>query len=257
MYKRENNYFLMTNFFKQLVENEANNRSTVSAAISNKMEQDRNVQFLMRRGAENILRESYLNRLIVSKLPTEFPSQEQIKEYYETNKEQFVVPERVHVWQIFFQKQENINDKELTALKKKANDIVSKLKKGKADFSNVALSQSEHAQSKALGGYMGLLKTDDLIPEMKNAILKLDESEISKPVETETGVHIIKRGEILKEEPIELAKVEDQIKKLLINQAGIQLRSAIYTQARKEFPQAVDDKKIEEWRLRLKTNTNN
>ena len=36
--------------FKQVIESEANNRSTVSAAIANNLVEDRNVEFLMRRG---------------------------------------------------------------------------------------------------------------------------------------------------------------------------------------------------------------
>jgi parvulin-like peptidyl-prolyl isomerase len=244
------------NLFKQVIENEANNRSTVSAAIANKLAQDRNVEFLMRRGAENILRESYLNRLIANKLPADFPSDEQVAEYYESNKEQFIVPERIHVWQIFFTKPKDSDEKGITALKEKAEKIISDIKKGKADYSNVALSQSEHEQSKALGGYMGLLKTSDLLPEIKGPVLKLKEGEISKPVESESGVHIIKRGKILKPETLQLSQVEQQIRQLLIKQANAQLRNAIFSQARKEYPQDISDKKLEEWRLRLKTNTN-
>ena len=239
--------------FKQVIESEANNRSVVSAAIANKMEQDKNVDFLMRRGAENILRESYLKRLIVSKLPNDFPSSEQIAEYYENNKSQFVIPERVHVWQIFFSKPKE--KKDLTAIKKKAENIIQDIKKGKADFSNIALEQSEHEQSRILGGYMGLIKVTELLPEIKDALFKLKEGEISKAVESESGIHILKRGKILKSEQLELSQVESQIKKLIINQADKQLRTAIYTQAEKEFPQNVSDKKLEEWRLRLKTNT--
>ena len=244
------------NLFKQVIENEANNRSTVSAAISNKLAQDRNIEFLMRRGAENILRESYLNRLIATKLPRDFPSDEQVSEYYENNKQQFIVPERVHVWQIFFKKSKDLDEKGTTALKKKAEKIISDIKKGKKDFSNIAISQSEHEQSKALGGYMGLLKTSDLLPDIKEPILKLKEGEIGKPVESESGVHIIKRGKILEAEPLQLSKVEQQIRQLLINQANRQLRNAIFAQARKEYPQDISDKKLEEWRLRLRTNTN-
>lgn len=238
--------------FKQVIENEANNRSTLSAAIANNLVEDRNVDFLMRRGAENILRESYLSRLISTKLPKDFPTNEQVVEYFDANKGQFVVPERVHVWQIFFKKSEN-NKKELAALTKKAESIISSLKKGKADYSNIALSESEHDQSKALGGYMGLLKTSELIPAIKEPILKLKEGEISKPIESEAGVHILKRGKILKPETLELAQVEPQIRELLIKQANAQLRNAIFIQARKEYPQTISDKKLEEWRLRLKT----
>ncbi|MBL1140578.1 MAG: hypothetical protein HND53_00935 [Proteobacteria bacterium] len=245
-----------SNLFKQVIESEANNQSTVSAAIANKVEQDRNVEFLMRRGAENILREAYLNRLVASKLPENFPSNEQISEYFESNKQQFVVPERIHVWQIFFKKSEKADAKEIAALKKKANKIISDIKKGNTDYSNIALSQSEHEQSKALGGYMGLLKTGDLLPEMKGPLLKLKEGELSKPVESESGIHILKRGKILQAETLELSQVKPQIRQLLVKQANTQLRSAIFTQARKEYPQDISDKKLEEWRLRLKTNTN-
>jgi parvulin-like peptidyl-prolyl isomerase len=242
--------------FKQVIENEANNNSTVSAAISNKLIQDRNVEFLMRRGAENILREAYLNRLVISKLPKDFPSDEQVAEYFASNKAQFVVPERIHVWQIFFNKSEDADKKEISALKKKADKIISDINKGKADFSNVAISQSEHEQSRALGGYMGLAKTSDLLPEMKEPLLKLKEGVLSKSVESKSGVHILKRGKILKLESLQLSQVEQQIRQLLINQANAQLRNAIFVQARKEYPQDISDKKLEEWRLRLKTNTN-
>lgn len=239
--------------FKQVIESEANNRSTVAAAIANKLVEDRNVEFLMRRGAENIMREAYLNRLISSKLPKDFPSDEQVAEYFESNKEQFVVPERVHVWQIFFKKVDASDKKGMVALKKKAEGIISELKKGKKDYSNIALAQSEHEQSKALGGYMGLLKTSDLIPEIKDPVLKLKEGEISKVIESEAGMHILKRGKILKPETLKLSQVEQQIRQLLIKQANAQLRNAIFTQARKEYPQAISDNKLEEWRLRLKT----
>jgi parvulin-like peptidyl-prolyl isomerase len=242
--------------FKQVIENEANNRSAVSAASFNKVEQDRNVEFLMRRGAENILREAYLNRLVVSKLPKDFPSDEQVKEYFEANKGQFVVPERIHVWQIFFKKSEKADAKEIAALKKKANKIISDIKEGKADYSNTAISQSEHEQSRNVGGYMGLLKTSELLPEMKQPILKLKEGELSKPVESKSGIHILKRGKILKAETLQLPQVEPQIRQLLVNQANTQLRNAIFVQARKEYPQDISDKNLEEWRLRLKTNTN-
>ena len=242
--------------FAQLVENEANNRSTISAAISNKLEQDRQVRFLMKRGAENILRESYLNRLIASKLPEGFPSDEQVAEYYQNNKEKFVVPERIHVWQIFYRKTDNADSKQIDALKKKATTALNKLKNNKADFASLALAESEHEQSRALGGYMGLININELLPEMKQPLLDLKEGELSKPVESESGIHILKRGEIQQAQTVELAQVEDQIRKLLINQANAQLRNAIYVQARKEFPQDLSDKKIEEWRIRLRTSTN-
>lgn len=237
--------------FKQAIENEASNASAVAAAVANKVEQDRNVEFLMRRNAENVLREAYLNRLVASKLPKDFPNDEQIAEYFESNKEKFVVPERINVWQIFFKKFET--EQENTQLKEKVSKIISDIKKGKKDFSATALAESEHEQSKQLSGYMGLLKTDDLLPEMKKPLLALKEGELSTLVESEAGLHILKKGEIIDSEQLELTQVAPQIRQLLTNQANLQLRQAIFAQARKEYPQKISDENIEKWRLTLKT----
>lgn len=242
--------------FKQLVENEANNQATISAALQNNVEKDKNVEFLMQRSAENILREAYITRLIAARLPADFPTSEQVAEYYENNKAKFVTPERVHVWQIFFAKPTTADKKKIAALKQKAGTISADLKKGKHDFSSIALSQSEHDQSKAVGGYMGLINTADLLPEIKQTILKLKQGEISAPVESDAGIHILKRDKIVQAEQIALPQVESQIKNLLRNEANKQLRTAIFSLAREEFPQDITDEKIEAWRVQLRTETN-
>ena len=130
-----------------------------------------------------------------------------------------------------------------------------RLKKGKADFAALAVAESEHEQSRQNGGYMGLLKTEELLPAIKEPLLKLKEGELGRPVESESGFHILKRGQILEAETVAFANVQEQIRQLLIKQANAQLRRAIFIQASKEFPQDLTDEKVEEWRLRLKTDT--
>ena len=241
--------------FKQVVESEANNRATVSAAIANQLERNENMEFLMRRSAEATLREAYLGQLIRSRLPAGFPDEAQIREYYENNKSQFLAPEQVHVWQIFLAREEEANARQIAALKKKADALYNDLRRGRADFANIALAQSEHPQSRMLAGYMGLLQTDDLLPAIKAPLLKLKPGEISRPLESETGLHIVKRGAIVAATTLELDQARPQIRESLLNRAGAQLRDAIFAQARKEFPQAISDEKMEEWRLRLRTDT--
>ncbi len=240
--------------FKQAIENEALNRSVLAAAEAN-MSQDESVAFLMQRGADNILREAYLNRLIATKLPPDFPTEEKLLEYYDANQSQFVVPERVHVWQIFFQKPLDADKETIKQIEKEATDAYKKLNKGKADFTDLALTRSDHTQSSVNGGYMGLIKLPDLLPEVKDPLLALKEGELSKPIESESGFHILKRGRKVAEEKVEFQQVEQQIRQLLQRQVQLQLRNAIYAQAQKEYPQSLSDEKIEEWRLRLKTNT--
>ena len=245
------------NLFKQVIESEANNRSTLMSAASNQLNQHPNVKFMMERNADNMLLEFYLNLLIKRKLPEEFPSNEQIIAYYESNKEtQFTFPLRARIWQIFLSKPKDVSETEILELQQKAEEIVSKIKKGMNDFSNLAVSRSQHEQSKSRGGYMGVMEVDGLLPEIKEHILKSKVGEVSDPIETDSGLHIIKRGTILAEETIVFEQVEDQIRQILIKQTGMQLKNAIFDQARKDYPQQISESIIEDWWLKLKDEIN-
>ena len=245
------------NLFKQVIESEANNRSALMSAASNQLNQHPNVKFMMERNADNMLLEFYLNLLIKRKLPEEFPSNEQIIAYYESNKEtQFTFPLRARIWQIFLSKPKDASETEILELQQKAEEIISKIKKGTNDFSNLAVSQSQHEQSRSRGGYMGVMEVDGLLPEIKEHILKSKVGEVSDPIETDTGLHIIKRGTILAEETLAFEQVEDQIRQILIKQTGMQLKNAIFDQAREDYPQQISESVIEDWWLELKDEIN-
>ena len=239
--------------FKQVIESEANNRSAVMAAANNKLNQHPNVEFMMQRNSENMLLEFYLNLLVKRNLPEEFPSTEQVVAFYEANKEkQFTFPLRVRVWQIFLSKPENATEEEILEIQKNAEEIISKIKTGINDFTNIAVSKSQHEQSKNRGGYMGVMEVDGLLPEIKDYILKSKIGEISEPIETDAGLHILKRGLILAEETIPLEQVEGQIRQMLIKQTGTQLKNAILQQAREDYPQKISENTVQEWWLKLK-----
>ena len=98
---------------------------------------------------------------------------------------------------------------------------------------------------------MGVMEVDGLLPEIKDYILKSKIGEISEPIETDTGLHILKRGLILAEETLPLEQVEDQIRQILIKQTGTQLKNAIFQQAREDYPQKISENTVQEWWLKL------
>jgi len=239
--------------FKQVIENEANNRSALIAAVDNQLNEHPNVKFMMKRNAENMLLEFYLNLLVKRKLPQEFPSNEEMIAYYESNKEtQFTFPLRARIWQIFLSKPKDATEEETLAIQKRSEEIISKIEKGINDFTNIAVSQSEHEQSRNRGGYMGVLEVDGLLPEIKEYVLKSKIGEISDPIETDSGLHILKRGLILAEETLTFEQAEDQVRRILIQQSSMQLKNTIFEQARENYPQQISENKIEEWWLKLK-----
>jgi parvulin-like peptidyl-prolyl isomerase len=239
--------------FKRVVQQEADNLSVLAAARANNLHQDPNVQFLMQRGADNILRENYLNRLIAGRVPADFPTEEQIREYFDKNKERFVLDERVHVWQIFLPVNKDMDDKAVAAVQRRAEDLKKELDAGKTDFAKAAQAHSTHEPSRHNGGYMGLVRVSELKPEVREPLLALEEGKISRPLRTDTGVHILRRGSRVPAQQVKLDEVRQQIRQLLQNQARTQLRQAIFDQARKSYPVDVQESRVEEWRLRLRT----
>ena len=239
--------------FTKIVESEANNRSALMAAANNQLNQHPNVKFMMDRSSENMLLEFYLNLLIDRKLPAEFPTDEQLIDFYESNKEtRFTSPLRARIWQIFLSKSDEATEEEILELQQKAEEIVLKIKTGRNDFSNLAVSQSQHDVSRSRGGYMGVMEIEDLLPEIKEYILQSQIGQVSDPIETDSGLHIIKRGTILPEEVLSFEQAEDQVRQILINQTGLQLKNAIFDQARADYPQEISEEIIEEWWLAIK-----
>jgi parvulin-like peptidyl-prolyl isomerase len=240
--------------FKRFVHQEADNLSVLAAARANKVQEDANTRFLMQRSAENVLRETYLNRLIAGKLPEDFPSDEQVKEYYEKNKEKFVLGERVHVWQIFLPVDEGADEKAAEAVQRQAEGILKDLNAGKISFGDAAAKYSQHEPSRFNAGYMGLVRVSDLKEAIRKPLMALAQDKLSGVIRTEAGVHILRRGAVVPEQPVTFEEVKDEIRQLLQRQAQAQLRQAIYEQARKTYPVDLADARVEEWRLRLRTN---
>ncbi len=241
--------------FSNFVKQEAGKASILAAARANKIHQSEKTLILAQRGVDNIVRELYLNQLVASKVPADFPTDEQIQEYYDKNKEKFVIDERIHVWQIFLPISEDTSKKDIELLKKDAESISNDLKKTRIDlFTSAATKYSKHEASSLNGGYMGLIKVSDMKPEVKDAIKTLEQGNISKPIMTDDGIHIFKRGAIVPRQEITLEQARPSIRELMLKQLNVQIRQAVLEQASITYPVDLEDKKIEEWRLKLRIN---
>ena len=75
----------------------------------------------------------------------------------------------------------------------KANDLEKKIKAG-GDFSALARTDSDHQQSSTRGGDLGtvVLADPNLTPDIKNALSKLQDGQVSEPVKVPGGYYIFK-----------------------------------------------------------------
>ena len=76
-----------------------------------------------------------------------------------------------------------------------AQDLYAKLQKG-ADFADLARQFSDCPSGKEAGGDLGVFPAAAMAPEFTAAVRSLKDGEISKPVETPFGWHIIKRQKV-------------------------------------------------------------
>lgn len=238
--------------FKHFVAQEEANRSLLQAARANKLDQDPEISFLMERGAERVLTEIYLNRLLHKNMPAGYPSEKEMKAFYDKNKSKFQLGERMHMWQIYLPLTKDADAKTRARVEREANDIVSALRRGKMDFADAAAKYSQHQPSRLNGGYMGLLKVSDLLPEIRNAAKGLKEGQISKPLQTADGIHIIKRGGILPARQLDYAEVKDEVRQIMLREAELQIRKAVVEKVTKTYPVKPETPDIDAWRSKLR-----
>lgn len=134
-------------------------------------------------------------------------SQAEIKEYYEHNPDMYNEPAGIEIAHI------------LVETEAEAADIIAELEEG-ADFTELAANYSS-CPSKAEGGDLGIVnETSSLVPEFKDAALRLESNEITKtPVKSEFGYHVIKAGNKVAAVTKSLEEVEVDISTYLLERS--------------------------------------
>jgi len=149
--------------------------------------------------------------------------EEEIKEYYDLHKRDFLLPERVKVSQI------------LLATEEKAVGVLERLNDSSEEsFRKAALEESTGTEA-SKGGEMGLFEMGQLPFEMDKVIFSLKEGELSPVVESTYGYHIFRLDakygpELVSEEkaaPSIKVKILDQKIKEFISQRIEELKESL------------------------------
>jgi parvulin-like peptidyl-prolyl isomerase len=132
-------------------------------------------------------------------------SEKEIRSYYDTHKTQYQQPESRDVRHILVPK------------KALADQLYAQLKSG-GNFAALAKKYSKDPGSASNGGKLTVSK-GQTVPEFDKATFALKKGELSKPIKTQYGYHIIQAlSEIKPAKKTPLSKVEKSIKDQLTNQ---------------------------------------
>ena len=164
---------------------------------------------------EQIIIESFARKNIIKGAKA---TEADAKKYYDANKAQFTVPadtpETLRASHILIAVKEGTDGK---AELKKANEILARLKKDPAAFGKLAAENSA-CNSKHQQGSLGAFQKGQMVPEFEKAVLILKPGELSQPVKTQFGWHIIRRDALRKAEVKPYAAVKDDLVTMLTQQ---------------------------------------
>jgi foldase protein PrsA len=130
---------------------------------------------------------------------------EEISTYFEENKEAFAQPEQVEASHI------------LVADEATAKEVKQKLDEG-GDFAELAAEYSTDASNAQNGGELGFFGKGDMVEAFETAAFSMKVDEISAPVKTEFGYHIIKVTDKKEAKEANLEDSKAQIEETLKNE---------------------------------------
>lgn len=152
-------------------------------------------------------------------------------QYYEAHKEEFRTPPLWRASHI------------LVKTEAEANEIKAKLDAG-ADFEELARTRSMDSTA-IRGGDLGFFQKGQMIPEFETAVFALKKGEISGPVKTQFGYHVIKLTDHAEPALREFANVKTLLERQLLNEKRAKIYSELVTKLKGSAKIQVDDAALE------------
>lgn len=134
----------------------------------------------------------------------------EIRDYYNMNPREFIIPEQFKIRHILVKAPDNATENQLQEARTKAQDLLKRLRGGE-DFEKIARLESQDPSSSEKGGDLGFSARGAMQSNLEEAAAKLEVGQISEPILTSQGYHLIRVDEKQPEKSLEFQSVKDQI----------------------------------------------
>ena len=143
-------------------------------------------------------------------------SDEECRQFYEQNREQFLQPQRFRASHLFLAAPEG-TPPEVTDLKQKAIKVfAARIRKGEV-LATLVAETSEDEATKQTGGDLGFFSAARLPPEFITAIETLRLGQISAPIRTHLGFHIVQLTDVKPPHHLSFDEARAEIQRQLLN----------------------------------------
>jgi peptidyl-prolyl cis-trans isomerase C len=132
-------------------------------------------------------------------------SEAETKAFFDKNEEKFRIGTEIKASHILVETEDE------------AKDILDKINKGE-EFAKLAKEHSKDKGSAEKGGDLGYFGRGKMVPEFERAVMSLKPGEVSAPVKTRFGFHVIKLTDIKEGDPANFEQSKGSIQKQLITQ---------------------------------------
>lgn len=167
---------------------------------------------------ENIREDMAKRQLLESKTAdVQDATEEEAKEFYDSNPDQFAKPENVSASHILIKFDETDTDETKAAKKAELEAIRQSIVAETVTFEDAATENSD-CPSSAQGGSLGTFGKGRMVPEFEVAAYTQEPGEIGDIIETQFGYHIIKVTDHQEEGTVDFEEAKEQLVVYLTNQ---------------------------------------
>ncbi len=159
--------------------------------------------------------------------------EKEIRSFYDNGKKNFKIEELIKASQILLLIEPDATQKQRDKIKEKADKLRELIVNGE-DFEKLAKEHSQSAEANVTGGKLGIIKKGYMPKAFEKVAFSMKKGELSKPIVTEFGYHIIKVTDRQEAGVSPYEEVKDFIRKFLQEKETIKMLNALKQKLKSE-----------------------
>lgn len=160
-------------------------------------------------------------------------TEEDIQSYYQANKEKYIDPRKIQIWEIA------VKDQAL------AKRITRMAKRNKARFEDLAKKYTEKKGRKSRGGYLGYQTDRSALGEMMKKAFDAGSGKIIGPMQYGIFYYILKTGDYKPRRQKPLNEVRSLVEAAVKRDRGNKIRKAMMDELHQKYPFRINEKLLE------------
>ncbi len=204
---------------RRFVEEYANKELLYLEALKQGLDKDAEVRRRVAAAEKTILTQYLLDKQLADKVKV---TDAEIKKYIEENKDQFTAEEQLKIAHIQF------------ASLKDAQAARARLARGE-DFAALAQELSQDPMSRGSGGLLGTVERSKAPPQFAAALAKMKKGEVSDPIRTEHGYHLVKLLDVVPGGMVAIDPIREPLRQFLAQEKQHQALEELVGSLRKRY----------------------